>query len=119
MPHTTSKKKNRAVFDNLQVVFFTEKGEEVRLTADRGHLKTNSNDIKVYGNVKADNGRFTIETESLSYRHASRVLFTDQPVKVSGDLFTLTADSVALDLNTEKSEFAGNVTGVLSEDVSL
>jgi len=110
---------NRAVFDNLDVVFYTKKGDEVHLTADRGHLRTDSNDIEVEGNVIADNGSYTIETESLSYRHASRILFTDKPVKVSGDLFSLTADTVSLDLNTQKSDFVGNVKGILSEDITL
>ena len=110
---------NRALFDNLKVIFYTKEGDEVHLTADRGHMKTDSKDIEVHGNVIADNGRFTIETESLSYRHASRILSTDQPVKVSGDLFSLTANAASLDLNSQKSDFVGSVKGILSEDVSL
>ena len=110
-------KENRALFENLEVVFYMDDGGEVSLTADRGYLQTDSNDIQVEGNVLVDNGTYRIETMALNYNHESRRLHTDDRVKVSGEWFTLSADAVAVDLNTQKSEFQGNVKGVLSEGI--
>ena len=112
-------KENRALFENLEVVFFMEDGSDVTMTADRGYLQTDSNDIQVEGNVQVDYGTYNIETMALDYNHKSRSLHTDDRVKVSGELFTLTADALSVDLNTKKSEFFGNVKGVLSEGIVL
>ena len=112
-------KENRAFFENLEVVFFMEDGSEATMTADRGYLQTDSNDIQVEGNVQVDYSTYHIETTALDYNHKSRSLHTDDRVKVSGELFTLTADALSVDLNTQKSEFLGNVKGVLSDSIVL
>jgi len=108
-------KEKRALFDNIEVVFFMEDGSEVKLTADRGFLHTESNNIAAEGNILVDNGTYRIETESLNYDHGLRVLHTDDRVKVSGEMFSLSGDTVSVDLNTRKSDFQGNIKGVLSE----
>ena len=110
---------NKALFENLLVVFYMDDGSEVSLTADRGYLRTDSNDIQVEGHVLVNNGMYRFETRSLEYFHQSRRLHTDDPVTVSGDWFTLSADAVSVDLNQQQSEFKGNVKGVLSEDMLL
>lgn len=110
---------NRALFENLTVAFFMEDGSEVDLTAERGYLQTDSNDIRVEGNVRVNNGVYWLETESLDYSHALRRLYTDDHVKVSGEWFSLNADGVSVDMHTQQSEFQGNVKGVLSEDILL
>ena len=110
---------NKALFEKLEVVFYMDDGSEVNLTADRGYLRTDSNDIRVEGNVLVDNGTYRFETRSLEYFHQSRRLYTEDPVTVSGDWFTLSADALSVDLNAQLSEFKGNVKGVLSEDILL
>lgn len=112
-------KENRAIFENLEVVFYMEDGGEVNLTADRGYLQTDSNDIKVEGNVRASNGAYWIETKTLNYNHELRRLHTNDRVKVTSERFSLSADGVEVDLNTQKSEFNGNVKGILSEGMLL
>lgn len=110
---------NRAIFENLEVVFYMNDGGEVNLTADRGYLQTESNDIMVEGNVLVDNGAYRIETMALNYNHQLRRLHTNDRVKVSNERFSLSADAVEVDLNTQKSEFNGNVKGILSEGMLL
>jgi lipopolysaccharide export system protein LptC len=112
-------KENRALFKNLEVVFYMDDGSEVSLTADRGYLQTESNDIQVEGNVQVNNGTYRFETRSLNYYHKSRFLRTNDQVNVSGAWFTLSADAVSVDLNEQRSEFKGNVKGVISEDILL
>ena len=112
-------KENKALFKNLDVVFYMDDGSQVSLTADRGYLQTESNDIQVEGNVLVDNGTHRFAARSLNYFHEPRRLATDDPVTVSGEWFTLSADAVSVDLNTKKSEFKGDVKGVLCEDIIL
>ena len=110
---------SRAMFDNLKVVFFMEDGTEVRMSADRGSVQTDAKNIKVAGNVKVDNGAYRMETSALEYDHQARRLYTDQPVRVSGATFTLSADEVWVDLESRQSEFKGNVRGNLSEAIDF
>ena len=112
-------KENKVFFKKLEAIFFLDDGSEVSLSADRGYLQTESKDIQVEGDVLVDNGTYRFETSSLNYYHQSRRLRTDDPVKVSGEWFTLKADAVSVDLNAQQSEFTGNVKGVLSENMLL
>jgi LPS export ABC transporter protein LptC len=112
-------KENKALFKNLEVVFYMDDGRQVSLTADRGYLQTESNDIQVEGDVLVDNGTYRFETRSLNYFHQSRRMHTDDPVTVSGEWFTLSADTLSVDLNAQQAEFKGDVKGVLSEDILL
>ena len=112
-------KENKVLFKKLEAIFFLDDGSEVSLSADRGYLQTESKDIQVEGDVLVDNGTYRFETSSLNYYHQSRRLRTDDPVKVSGEWFTLKADAVSVDLNAQQSEFTGNVKGVLSENMLL
>ncbi|MCG6910781.1 MAG: LPS export ABC transporter periplasmic protein LptC [Deltaproteobacteria bacterium] len=110
---------NQAFLNNLEVVFYMKDGDAITVHADRGYLKTDTKDIKVEGNVVVDNGVYRLETSTLSYNHTARRLYTHQAVKVWGDMFTLSADNVSVDLKSRRSEFLGNVRGVLSEAFNL
>ena len=112
-------KENKVLFKNMKVLFYMDDGSEVSLTADRGYLLTESNDIQVEGDVLVNNGTYRFETRSLNYFHQSRILQTSDPVNVSGEWFTLSADAVSVDLNAQQSDFKGNVKGVLSEGILL
>ena len=112
-------KDNKVLFENLHVVFYMDDGSEVSMNADRGYLHTKSNDIQVEGNVLVNNGTYWFETRSLNYFNQSRRMRTNDPVHVSGEWFTLSADAMTVDLNAQKSEFKGNVKGILSEDMLL
>ena len=112
-------KDNRVLFKNLDVVFYMDDGKKVSMTADKGYLHTDTNDIQVEGDVQVDNGTYRFETSSLNYYHESRQMHTDDAVNVSGEWFNLSADAVSIDLNAQKSDFKGNVKGILSEDMLL
>ena len=49
------------------------------------------------------------------YRH----VFSKVPVKVSGATFNLVANSMSLNLNTNKTMFEGKVQGTLREVIKL
>ena len=112
-------KKNQLILDDISVIFYIQAGKEAYLTAAKGFLYTNSNDIEVTGDVVVKNNNYVLKTEKLNYEHNRRILFSNVPVKISGDSEQLTADSIFFDLNTEKTRLEGNVRGVFSENIKL
>ena len=111
--------KKQLILDDLSAVFYMKDGEEAQLTAAKGFLHTDSNDIEVAGNVVVKNNDYVLKTEKLKYEHIRRILFSNVSVEISGDSKKLTADSISFDLNTKKTIFEGNVKGAFSENIKL
>ncbi len=109
----------QAVFDDLSVLFFLKDNQQVVLKADRGVLKTDSNDIEVTGNVEMKNDIYRLNAESLHYAHDQRIIFSKVPVKIVGNSFDLVADSMSLNLGTKRTLLEGNVEGIFSENITL
>ena len=112
-------KKNQAIFQDLSVTFYLKNKTEVYLIANKGILKTDSNDMELFGNIVVKNSKYRLKTENLFYRHNKRIIFSKVPVKIAGAAFDLAADSMSLNLNTNKTMFEGNVEGILSESIRL
>ncbi len=111
--------KKQLILDDLSVVFYMKDGEKAHLTAAKGFLHTDSNDIEVAGNVVVKNNDYVLKTEKLNYEHTSRTLFSTIPVEISSDSEKLTADSISFDLDTKKTVLEGNVKGTFSESIKL
>jgi len=112
-------KKNQAIFQDLSVTFYLKNKTEVYLTANKGILKTDSNDMELFGNIVVKNLRYRLKTENLLYRHNKRIILSKVPVKVTGTTFNLAADSMSLNLDANKTMLEGNVEGILSENIKL
>ena len=104
---------------NPDVEFFMEDGDNIHLTADQGTIYTDSSRMHVSGRVSADTSLYHFKTEALEYDPAKRELRADVPVTISGQSFTLRADSMAMDLKTNITRFDGGVEGTISEDLQL
>ncbi|MDO9565269.1 MAG: LPS export ABC transporter periplasmic protein LptC [Candidatus Desulfaltia sp.] len=107
---------------NLQdviVTFFLKDERKVYLTADKGILKTDSNDIEVTGDVVVQNETYRLRTKKLNYEYAKRIIFSKVPVEIVGDSLNLTADSMSFDLNTNRILFEGRIKGSFSETITL
>lgn len=111
--------KNQAIFRDLSVTFYLKDKSEVYLTANKGILKIDSNDMEIIGNVVIKSSTYRLKTENLFYRHNKRIIFSKVPVKVTGAAFDLAADSMSLNLNTNKIMFEGKVQGTLHEIIRL
>jgi len=111
--------KKQLILDDLSVVFYMKDGEKAYLTAEKGFLHTESNDIEVAGNVVVKNDNYVLKTEKLNYEHTRRILFSNVSVEISSDSEKLTADSISFDLNTKKTMLEGNVKGTFSENINL
>ena len=112
-------KNSQAIFKDLSVTFYLKDETKVYITASQGILKTDSNDMEIYGNVVVRNKYYKLRCENLYYKHDKRILFSKVPVNITGDSFELVADSMSLNLNTNKALFEGKVKGTFSEHFIL
>ena len=109
----------QVILKDLAVTFFLDDNSEVYLTAQKGILNTDSNDIEVSGNVVIKKDNYRLTTEQLNYDHKRRIIFTKVPVTISGNSTNILADSAIFDLNTKKVRLEGNVEGTLSANSAL
>lgn len=103
------------MLEDVTVVYFIKNGKEVRLTASRGVLKTETKDIEVTGRVLLTYSDYTLETEQMNYDHGHRILFSQTPVKIIGNDINLAADSMKYDLTANQTWFQRNVEVLLRE----
>jgi LPS export ABC transporter protein LptC len=104
------------MLEDVSVVYFIKNDKEVRLTANRGILKTETKDIEVTGSVVLTYSNNTLETEQMNYDHGSQMLFSSTPVKIIGNSIHLTADSMNYDLTANQTCFRQNVEVLLREN---
>ncbi|MCP4746154.1 MAG: LPS export ABC transporter periplasmic protein LptC [Desulfobacteraceae bacterium] len=97
------------------VKFFLDDGDHVDLTAKEGILFTKSNDIQVQGNVQMQNSRYKFTTQRLIYRHKSRILNSDKPIRIIGPVGKLSASNMVYRLDSNTIQFDGNVNGSIHE----
>jgi len=112
-------KNSQAIFKDLSMTFYLKDETKVYVTANKGVLKTDSNDMEIYGNVVVRNKDYELKCENLYYKHDKRILFSKVPVNITGASFVLAADSMSLNLNTDKALFEGKVKGTFSDQFTL
>lgn len=103
----------KVLLTDLFVTFFTRDDQKVYLTARHGTLMTDSHDMEAHGNVVIYNDAYRLETEKMTYSQGSRVIASDDPVKINGQAGDLTADSLTMDLKTNHLVMRGHVRGTL------
>ena len=106
----------KAVLKNLFVTYFLKDNREVYLEAEEGILQTDTNDIEFSGNVVIRNEDYQLRTRRLSYEHEQRIIFSNDPVQISGEAVELSAKSIKYDLNLNKIILTGNVEAAISRD---
>ena len=112
-------KTNQMVLRDLKVIFFLKDNSQITLTANRGILKTDSNDIEVSDHVVLKNEEYKLLTESLNYVHDRRILYSSVPVTISGTSALLAADSISFDLNSKKLVLQGSVETTIDKNFAL
>lgn len=103
----------KVLLTDLYVTFFTRDDQKVYLTARHGTVMTDSHDMEARENVVVYNDAYRLEAEKMAYSHASRLITSDVPVKITGQAGDLAADSLRLDLNTNRLVMRGHVHGTL------
>ena len=108
----------KAVLKNLFITYFLKDNREVYLEAEEGILQTDTNDIEFSGNVVIRNEDYQLRTRRLGYEHERRIIFTNDPVQISGESVELFASSLKYDLNNNKIILTGNVEAAVSKDLT-
>jgi LPS export ABC transporter protein LptC len=116
---TLLEKKKTMLLTRPDVEFFMNDGDNLHLTADQGTIATDSSHLHVTGQVSANTSLYRFWTDSLDYDPTTKELRADTPVTISGQSFTLRADSMAMNLETSITRFEGGVEGTISEDLQL
>ena len=104
------------LLENLAVEFFMDDGSRMLLTADRGTLRTDTNDIAVRENVRVTKADMALFTEALDYDHRKRILTSQTEVRITSGSSQITAKTFRYDLNTRQAFLDGDVRGVFSEN---
>jgi LPS export ABC transporter protein LptC len=107
------------VLQSPKVRFYLEDGSQVDLTARKGILYTQSNDIIVQGNVEMKSDRYKLLTDELAYQHSRRTLQSKQPVQIIGQHINLRAESMVYELDSNRALFSGNVNGNINENFPI
>jgi len=110
---------NKAIFNDIIITFFLKNKKKVYLTAKKGILAIDSNDLEASGNVVVRNDIYTLATEKLFYKHAKKNISTNEPVKISGNAMQFLADSMSYDINTGIILLKGNIQGIIFENKLL
>lgn len=116
---TLIEKEKTMLLARPDVEFFMEDGDNVHLTADQGIIFTDSRRIQVRGQVLANTSQYHFRCEAIDYDPAARELRSETPVSLSGESFTLRADTMAMNLDTKITRFEGGVEGTISEDLQF
>jgi LPS export ABC transporter protein LptC len=98
---------------DLFVTFFTKEGQKVYLTARHGMVKTDSHDMEAYDDVVVYNDLYHMNAERMTYSQDSRVITCDTPVKITSQAVEIVADSLSMNLNTNRLVMKGHVNGTL------
>ena len=106
----------KAVLKDLFITYFLKDNREIYLEAEQGILKTDTNDIEFSGNVVIRNEGYRLKTRRLSYEHERRLVFTNDPVTVSGEAVNLSARSLEFNLNQNTILLSGHVQASISRD---
>jgi LPS export ABC transporter protein LptC len=104
----------KVLLTDLSVTFFTRDDQKAYLTARHGELMTESHDMKAHGDVVIYNDAYRLETDNIVYSHGPRIISSAGPVKITGQAGELMADSLMLDLNTNRLLMKGHVHGTLA-----
>ena len=98
---------------DLFVTFFTKDGQKVYVTALHGSVRTDSHDMEAHDNVVVYNDLYHMNADRMTYAEESRVITCDTPVKITSQAGEILADSLSMNLNTNRLVMKGHVHGTL------
>ncbi|MDY0220183.1 MAG: LPS export ABC transporter periplasmic protein LptC [Desulfobacterium sp.] len=109
------KNENKALMNDVRVVFFTGRAEEILLESARGVLDTETHDMTFTDNVVVTFNTYKLKTGELHYDKKRHIVYSSVHVKLMDNNSTLEADTMETDLNDSTVRLRGNVKGRFSE----
>lgn len=100
---------------NIHARFFLENGLTLTLTADRGVLQLDTNNMSASGHIVIRTPEYTIESENLHYDHQLHMIQSVSPVNVTGPSFLLKSGQMAYSIQTGEITCTDHVEGVFND----
>jgi LPS export ABC transporter protein LptC len=97
-------------FEDVKVIYYSEKGKVFTLRGDNGLLNIKTKDIQLSGNViGTSNDGYRFRTESLVYKADKHQAKTDDKVFLEGPYFDLEGWGMIMDVEKEKVSLLNDV----------
>ncbi|MEH0022040.1 MAG: LPS export ABC transporter periplasmic protein LptC [Desulfobacter sp.] len=116
---TLLKEQDKAILEDVDLVFYTREKTRVLLTADNGTLNTKTHDLTLTTNVIVRHQAYILRSETLHYEKKAHIIHTDSRVLIEDGESTLEADAMLTELNENRIVLKGNVKGNFSENFEL
>lgn len=108
---------NRVMMKDITMIFYPKGGGEVHISAGRGVISTETNDVEVSEEVVVAYDRYRLFSERLTYDKKQNRLISPKAVKIVSENSTLTADDMLFDVESRNSVFNGNIAGIIRENI--
>jgi LPS export ABC transporter protein LptC len=108
-------KENIAKLSNISATFFISADKTIQLTADKGLLHVDTNNLTISGHIVVKFSDYVLTTENLNYVHKSHIINSNVPVEITGDTMMLKANAMSYDLDTDIIRGSGNVSGAFKQ----
>jgi LPS export ABC transporter protein LptC len=108
----------KAVFENIRVVFFPREGGEVHLRAREGVLHTRLQNMDLKGDIHIQQDDTHMWTEVLHFDNAARRLTGPTAVRITGQGFELAGEAITIELETRRAVLQGAVKGSFSDSLA-
>ena len=96
------KEKNLVVFKDVVVTFYAKDGKRYTLSGDAGELHTESQNIRVTGNVVGKGYQGEFHTNSLQYDAKEKKITTTDQVQFQSQQFGVKGKGMVVDVEKEK-----------------
>ncbi len=108
--------KNKAVLEDVSIVFFMKQSQKIFLSSKHGTLDTKTHDMTFSDHVNAKFNGYTLQTDTLHYNEKRHIIYSMDHVRINnGHDSVIDGDSLTIDINKGKTIIKGNVKGVFSE----
>ena len=113
------KDEDKAVLEDVLVVFFAKEKKKVELKSDTGTLNTKTHDMTFTDNVVVTYVTATFRTDKLHYDKKEHIITSDARVRLEKSGSFIEADSMRIDLNNNRIVFEGHIQGSFNEKFNI
>jgi LPS export ABC transporter protein LptC len=105
----------KAWLSNVNATFFARDEQEIFVSAQKGVIGTQSQDVSLEGEVILHDRDYAVTSQRFDYENASRRILSPAPVDMRGPRLHITGDSLVHDLDKGVVTVTGNVKGSVFE----
>ncbi len=107
--------KNKAILENVSIVFFMKDSQKIYLSSKHGILDTKTHNMTFSDHVKAKYNGYILKTDTLHYDQKRHIIYSTDHVLIHDKDSFINGDSLFIYLDKNSTLIKGNVKGVFSE----